>query len=135
MIQVNAWAVLSLTVYVLIVLAGAAWAAWRFFMRHWDATLNKRFGDMEKARAEGQERWVSRFGALDQHLDEHRERIYKLELASASGQVPSLENIAELHDRVTELSKDVSKLSGEFSGAKHTLELIHSFLLASKGVS
>ena len=39
------------------------------------------------------------------------------------------EHLADLHERINGIAEDVSSLSGEFKGAKRTLELIHSFLL------
>lgn len=43
--------------------------------------------------------------------------------------MPSHDDLAKLYERINVLAEGVQHLSGEFSGAKRTLDLLHEFLL------
>lgn len=90
-------------------------------------TLSVQFTKQEEAREAGKKHWDDQFAEIDRRLSDHRERISRLEVAAEAA--PSHEHLAELHERINGIAEDVSSLSGEFKGAKRTLELIHSFLL------
>ena len=90
-------------------------------------TLSSQFAQQEEAREAGKRHWDDQFAEIDRRLSDHRERIRCLEVAAESA--PSHEHLADLHERINGIAEDMSSLSGEFKGAKHTLELIHSFLL------
>lgn len=63
---------------------------------------------------------------LDAKLDGHSERIAKLE------EGPTHEHLGDLHDRITEVGRGVSGLTGELVGIKTTLNLVHQYLLNNK---
>lgn len=90
-------------------------------------TLSDQISKQERAREAGKKHWDDQFAEFDRQLSDHRERIGRLEAAAEAA--PSHEHLADLHDRINGIAEDVSSLSGEFKGAKHTLELIHAFLL------
>ncbi len=90
-------------------------------------TLSGQIAKQEQAREAGKQHWDDQFSEIDRRLSEHRERISRLEAAAEAA--PSHEHLAGLHERINGIAEDVSSLSGEFKGAKHTLELIHTFLL------
>ena len=90
-------------------------------------TLNGQITKQERAREAGKQHWDDQISEIDRRLSDHRERISRLEVAAESA--PSHEHLADLHERINGIAEDMSSLSGEFKGAKHTLELIHSFLL------
>lgn len=89
--------------------------------------LNEKISGQEKARESGKKHWDDKFDDIDKQMADHRERIGQLEAAAKLA--PSHEHLAEMHERMNDIAEDVSSLSGEFKGAKHTLNLIHSFLL------
>jgi chromosome segregation ATPase len=90
-------------------------------------SLSGQIAKQERAREAGKQHWDDQFAEIDRRLSDHRERISRLEVAADAA--PSHEHLADLHERINGIAEDVSSLSGEFKGAKHTLELIHSFLL------
>ena len=90
-------------------------------------TLSGQLSQQERAREAGKQHWDDQFAEIDRQISNHRERLGRLEAAAEAA--PSHEHLAELHERMNSIAEDVSSLSGEFKGAKHTLELIHSFLL------
>lgn len=89
--------------------------------------IDAELGRQDQARETGRQHWDDRFSDLDRLVADHRERIGRLEATVSQG--PTHEDLADLHERITDLGQGVSTLAGEFKGAKHTLELIHSFLL------
>lgn len=64
---------------------------------------------------------------LDQRLDNHAMRLSRVE--SRIEMLPSHEDLAALHERINDISRAVHTLSGEMSGIKTTLGLIHQHLL------
>lgn len=91
------------------------------------ASIEKQLSHQETAREAGKKHWDAQFAEIDKRLSDHRERIGRLEAAAEAS--PTHEHLSDLHERINGIADDVSGLSGEFKGAKHTLELIHSFLL------
>lgn len=89
--------------------------------------LSGQISNQEQARETGKQHWDDQFSEIDRKLSDHRERIGRLETAVETA--PSHKHLADLHKRINGIAEDVSSLSGEFKGAKHTLELIHSFLM------
>lgn len=152
MVQVGLWELLTFGIGLLIVFFGGVAGMAKFILKQMDKRLDERFMTQEKARDEeqvrrseqfsgiegqltkqeqareaGKQHWDSRFSDLDRLVSDHRERIGRLEATVNQG--PSHEDLADLHERITDLGQSVSTLAGEFKGANHTLELIHSFLL------
>lgn len=152
MVQVELWGLLTFGVGLLVTFfIGVAGIA-KFILMQMDKRLDERFLTQETARKDEQTRrseqftgieeqltkqeaareagkrhWDSRFSDLDRLVADHRERIGKLEATVNQG--PTHEDLAGLHERINDLGASVSTLAGEFKGANHTLELIHSFLL------
>lgn len=152
MVQVELWALLTFGVGLLIVFFGGVAGIAKFILMQMDKRLDERFKAQEKARDEEQVRrseqfsgiegqltkqeaaresnkqhWDLRFSDLDRLVADHRERIGRLEATAEAS--PTHEHLSDLHERINGIADDVSGLSGEFKGARHTLELIHSFLL------
>ena len=50
-------------------------------------------------------------------------------ISANASNAPTHNDIGDLHNRVTDLSRNVSSLAGEFSGVKTVLNLIHQHLL------
>lgn len=67
---------------------------------------------------------------MDHHLDSHADRLTRVE--SDLKHAPTDEDIKRLHARIDDMAGDVKELGGEFKGAKHTLQLIHQYLLQGK---
>jgi hypothetical protein len=140
-IQIELWALITFLVGLLLAFLGGAAGIAKFILAQMEKRLDERFdaqeqrftgignqlSAQEKARSQGHERWVGQFSGIDRQLTDHRERITRLETARENS--PSHDDLAELHTRITGLGQSVSSLTGEFQGAKHTLQLIHSFLL------
>ena len=152
MMEVGLWDVIVLAVTILLAFFGCLFGLARYTLAQLDKRLDERFtaqdksrlsemtsvnnrlGELnsqfekqEQARETGRQHWDDQFADIDRQLSEHRERIGRLEAVSESA--PSHEHLSELHERINGIAEDVSSLSGEFKGAKHTLNLIHTFLM------
>lgn len=64
---------------------------------------------------------------MDHRLDGHADRLTRVE--SDLKHAPTDEDIKRLHSRIDDLAGAMKELGGEFKGANHTLQLIHSFML------
>lgn len=64
---------------------------------------------------------------LDTRLDNHASRLAKVE--SRIEMLPNHEDLSDLHERINEVSKNIHTLTGEMTGIKTTLGLIHQHLL------
>lgn len=83
------------------------------YMSNKDKVTNERISKIEKT--------------IDEKLDQHGERISKLEVHTQ--QAPTHKDLADIHEKINEVSGCVSRIEGEFVGSKHTLHLIHDFLM------
>lgn len=68
-----------------------------------------------------------RLSLLESGLKETDNRLSRAE--SALEALPGHDDLGKLYERVNALAEGIQALSGEFSGAKHTLNLLHQFLL------
>ena len=64
---------------------------------------------------------------IDHKFDGHVERIAKLE--ARAEKAPTHKDMAEIHEKINQVSACVNRLEGEFSGATRTLQLIHETLM------
>jgi hypothetical protein len=69
--------------------------------------------------------------AVDTRLDNHTERLARLE--QDARHAPTHDDLKRLHSRIDEVKYSLKRLEGEFSGANHTLGLIHEHLLNGGG--
>lgn len=152
MVQLELWQLLISSAGLLLAFLGGVWGISVFILSQMEKRLDERFATQEKSREEekqnrgaqlagiegqlrrgeeareaGKKHWDDRFSEIDQQIADHRERIGRLEKAAEVG--PTHEDLSDLHVRINGIADDVSSLSGEFKGARRTLELIHSFLL------
>ena len=63
----------------------------------------------------------------DTRMDDHSARLAKIE--TRVDQLPGHEHLGDLHDRINDMARGVNLLTGELSGVKTTLNLIHQHLL------
>lgn len=63
-------------------------------------------------------------------VEAHAERITKVE--TILEQAPTHSDMAYIHEKINQVSACVKRLEGDFSGAKHTLDLIHEFLMRGR---
>ena len=63
-------------------------------------------------------------------VNRHRERITRIEVHVEKA--PTNADLANLHEKINQVSSCVKRLEGDFGGAKHTLDLIHEFLMKGK---
>ena len=145
MVQVELWGLLTFGVGLLVMFFGGVAGIAKFILAQMDKRLDERFAAQEKsrdtqmssiekqlshqeaARESGKKHWDDQHREIDRRLADHSERIGRLEAAAEAS--PTHEHLSDLHERINGIADDVSGLSGEFKGAKRTLELIHSFLL------
>ena len=73
------------------------------------------------------ERISSMESHVDKRLDNHAERLARLEQKVESG--PSHADIKRLHARIDEMAAGFARMTGEFHTSQHTLNLIHDYLL------
>lgn len=86
--------------------------AYLFWERHSDGTT-RRIAAMETD--------------LDTRMDNHASRLARVE--SRIETLPNHNDLTALHERINEVSKNIHTLTGEMTGAKTTLGLIHQYLL------
>lgn len=91
------------------------WAGTSFYvyMSNKNKVTNDRIAELEKD--------------VDARAQEHGQRIARLEQRVKTS--PTHDDLSKLHEKINEVSACVNRLEGEFSGASHTLALIHDYLL------
>ncbi|MCK9987411.1 MAG: hypothetical protein AzoDbin1_03883 [Azoarcus sp.] len=97
-----------------------------FFFQH-ERGDRERYEAQEKARGENQARWNGMFDELDKQMVDHGERIARMEATTEKS--PTHEDLAALHRRIDAVAGAINGLQGEFKGASHTLQLIHTYLM------
>lgn len=131
---------------------GVVWAFGKVLVKQFEKRLDERFHTQEISRVESQQHWEDRFGKIENmardtdrlmtlmrgempsqttHLDDHAVRLSELE--SHLEMMPGHKDIGDLHERINEVSKSVHTLTGEMTGIKTTLGLIHQHLLNGGG--
>lgn len=65
---------------------------------------------------------------IDEKIDGHGERISKLETHVTGS--PTHDHLAEIHEKINLVGKDIGTLSGEFAGVRNLLNTIHHHLLS-----
>lgn len=68
---------------------------------------------------------------LDGRMDSHATRLSRVE--SRIEMLPNHADLSDLHERINNVSKNIHTLTGEMTGAKTTLGLIHQHLLNGGG--
>lgn len=122
-VQIDLWALLTALLGLLLAFFGAQAGVAKFILAQMDARLRERFDGQQQQST----RWADQLATIDRQLTDHRERIARLEESAKSA--PTHSDLSELQELVSGLAQTLSTLSGEFSGAKQTLQLIHAFLL------
>jgi hypothetical protein len=94
------------------------------FMLTWGVALYMYLANKNKATN-------SRIGELERDmeakLDAHADRLARVE--QDLRHAPTHDDLKRLHARIDDLAGGIRGLEGEFKGANHTLQLIHSYLL------
>lgn len=98
---------------VVITVLNLAIGVYLFWERHNDST-SKHIDTMESD--------------IDKRLDNHASRLAKVEALVES--LPSHDDLGDLHERINHVSSGMDRLSGEMTGIKTTLNLIHQHLLS-----
>ncbi|MCK9987616.1 MAG: hypothetical protein AzoDbin1_04088 [Azoarcus sp.] len=122
-IQVQFW---DLVMLLLAFLAFVGGMLKLFFAQH-ERGDRERYKSQESARAENQTRWNSLFDEFDKQLADHGQRIARMEATTEKS--PTHEDLAALHRRIDAVAGAINGLQGEFKGASHTLQLIHTYLM------
>ena len=97
-------------------LVNAAIGVYLYWERNNNATT-KRIDEMEKD--------------VDKRLDGHSTRLSRVE--SGIKGLPTHKDLADLHERINDVARDINTLTGEATGMKTTLNLIHQYLLNGGG--
>lgn len=98
---------------VLMTLINLGIGVYLFWERHNDATA-RRIDRMEKE--------------VDDRMDEHSSRLSRLE--TQVSQLPDHADMGDLHERINIVTRGVDTISGELTGIRTTLHLIHTHLLS-----
>lgn len=83
------------------------------YLSNKDKVTNDRIGKLE--------------AGLEDKIDGHGERLAKLE-THVDGS-PTHDHLSEIHEKINQVSKDISALAGEFNGVRNLLGTINSFLM------
>lgn len=137
-IQIDLWQFITWGVGLLIVFLGFVGGMLKWsFMQHEQGDRERyaaqakanqeRYETQERTRAEASKRWAVQFDEIDRRLDNHAERVTRIEATTANS--PTHDDLAALHKRIDKVASAIDGLQGEFKGASHTLQLIHSYLL------
>lgn len=94
----------------------ALWAMAKVIAHVYDKRFTERF-----RRAE------SRLEELEVGIARSDSRLSKVE--GALNDVPGHDDLAKIYERINRLAEQMNGLAGEFSEARHTLRLLHQFLL------
>lgn len=86
------------------------------YMSNKDKVTNDRIGKLEED--------------LDNKLDGHIERIVALETKADNSLTHN--DLSDIHEKINGVSNKISELSGQFSGTKNILDLIHKTLMERK---
>lgn len=74
----------------------------------------------------------SRIDRLEQHfsqqVSEHDKRLERIE--ERNKHMPTHEDFKRVHARLDTLGEETKEFRGEFKSAKHTLDIIHQYLLS-----
>ncbi|MFT3758995.1 hypothetical protein [Thauera sp.] len=101
------------------------WAAAIYtFLANRNRVTNERITSLQNSLTRNVE---SLRGDMDSRLDRHAERLTRVE--SDLKHAPTDEDIKRLHARIDDMAGSLKELGGEFKGANHTLQLIHSYML------
>lgn len=73
----------------------------------------------------------ARIDDAEKTLKGHATKLAKLEVGSENA--PTHADLGDLHERISAVAEGVSELTGEFSGVRRTLDLIHEYLLKGNG--
>lgn len=87
-----------------------------FWERHNDGTKNR----IDRMEAD-----------IDTRMDDHSSRLAKVE--ARIDLLPSHDDLGDLHERINDVAKGLNTITGEMSGIKTTLGLIHQHLLNGNG--
>lgn len=127
-VQVEFWQLLTFLAALLLAFFGAAAAVAKLVLGQNEKRLDERFATLEASRAESQKHWNEQFAGIDHELQDHGERIARMEAAAEKS--PTHDDLSGLRRRIDEVAGLINGLQGEFKGANHTLGLIHAFLLS-----
>ena len=94
----------------------ALWALTKVIAHVYDRRFTERFTSAEE-----------RLTVLEKGLNTAGERLSKVEVELES--LPGHDDLGKIYDRINTMAEELKTLSGEFSGAKHTLNLLHQYLL------
>lgn len=67
---------------------------------------------------------------IDVKLDEHSERIAKVEVSAEKS--PTHDDLSKLHEKINEVAGGMRRLEGELAGMTRTLQLIHETMMERK---
>lgn len=95
-----------------------------------DRVTNERITELEKA---SNARIQTLEDSIDKRLDNHAERISRLEERAAHA--PTHDDLGELHEKINGVNDHLKTMSGEFSSFKGLLTTIHDYILNGGKVS
>ena len=108
----------AITVLALLVMG--AWAMAKVIARIYERRSVERFESAEEQLA-----------YLQTGMEQVSKRLAAVEITLKDA--PKHDDLAKIYERVNRLTEEVKGLVGEFAGAKHTLGLLHQFLLNGGG--
>lgn len=111
----------------LIAVIGGYWAIGKLLIGQFDKRMDERFAAHEAARKGNHERIVKLEAELNSDLDQHGERLSRLE--SHAENVPTHDHLSDIHEKINKVGAAIGSLSGEFTGVRNLLNTIHNHLL------
>lgn len=99
----------------------------RLLIAQLEKRIDQRFTSHEAVESREREGLAARLAAGDRRASDHTERLARIEGTREDG--ISHRDIGHIHGRIDDLSRQVAETRGEFQAARHTLEIIHEYLL------
>lgn len=113
-----------------VVILGGYAALSRLLLVQIEKRLDQRFESHDKADAQERERIAARLATTEREVNTNSSALARIEGARTDG--PTHKDLGEIHERINDLSEQVSETRGEFAAARRMLETIHEFLLRTR---
>jgi flagellar biosynthesis/type III secretory pathway M-ring protein FliF/YscJ len=131
MLQIEMWQLITAIAAIVVTFATMIWAFGKILAKQFKESLDARFATQDELRKQRELAMDARFKRMEEDLEgkapHYNERISYLEANAKKS--PTHDDLSEIHEKINGVSKEISKLTGEFSGVHNLLQTVHEYLL------
>lgn len=131
MLQIEIWQLVGALAAIVVTFATMIWAFGKILAKQFKDSLDARFATQDELRKQRELAMDARFKRMEEDLEgkapHYNERISYLEANAKKS--PTHDDLAELHEKINGVGKEISNLAGEFSGVRNLLQTLHQYLL------